>query len=127
MMPAMNMMPNMMMPTAMPSPMPAMGMVPVMPMINPMMNPMMMGMNGMGMGIPMPMPMMNPQWNVMPCRMTVEMGKDGMVCKMTPMDPSMMDMMRERCEMMTRMMGMGMPIMMMCGGMPLMAGMTTGK
>jgi hypothetical protein len=63
----------------------------------------------------------------MMCRMTMEMGKDGMTCKMMPMDPSMMDMMRERCEMMTRMMGMGMPMMMTCGGMPMMMGMMMGK
>ncbi|HVK74846.1 MAG TPA: hypothetical protein VM734_16065 [Kofleriaceae bacterium] len=52
--------------------------------------------------------------------MSMEMGKDGMVCKMMPMDPSQMDMMRERMKMMESMMGQGMPCMMMCGGMPMM-------
>jgi hypothetical protein len=39
----------------------------------------------------------------------------------------MMDVMRERCEMMTRMMGMGMPMMMTCGGMPMMMGAMMSK
>ena len=52
--------------------------------------------------------------------MSMEMGKDGMVCKMMPMDPSQMDMMRERMKTMESMMGQGMPCMMMCGGMPMM-------
>ena len=43
------------------------------------MNPMM----GMGMGMA---PMM--------CKMTCEMTKDGMVCKMMPMDAAQMDMMK---------------------------------
>jgi hypothetical protein len=56
----------------------------------------------------------------MMCRMTCEMGKDGMVCKMMPMEASQMDMMRDRCAAMTSMMSAGMPCMMMCGGMPMM-------
>jgi hypothetical protein len=62
----------------------------------------------MGMGMPMM------------CRMTCEMTKDGMMCRMMPMDPSQMDMMKSRMEMMTSMMGNGMPCMMTCGGMPMM-------
>jgi hypothetical protein len=54
------------------------------------------------------------------------MGKDGMVCKLMPMDAAQMDMMRERCAAMTSMMGMGMPVMMMCGGMPMMMGSSMG-
>jgi hypothetical protein len=56
----------------------------------------------------------------------MEMGKDGMTCKMMPMDPSMMDMMKERCAGMMSMMNMGMPMMMMCGGMPMMMCMSSG-
>jgi len=52
--------------------------------------------------------------------MTCEMTKEGIVCKMMPMDASQMDLMRERCDAMTAMMTMGMPMMMMCGGMPIM-------
>jgi hypothetical protein len=62
----------------------------------------------------MPIPMM--------CKMTVEMTKDGMVCKMMPMDPSQMDMMRERCNAMMAMAHMGMPLIMMCGSMPMLMG-----
>ncbi|MDI1442795.1 hypothetical protein QHF85_02075 [Polyangium sp. 6x1] len=77
-----------------------------------MMNMMpMMGMmpSMMGMGM---MPMM--------CRMTYEMTKDGITCKLTPGEGTSMDMMKERCEAMARMMSAGMPMMMMCGGMPMM-------
>jgi hypothetical protein len=54
------------------------------------------------------------------CKMTMEMGKDGMVCKMMPMDMAQMDMMKERMNQMMSMMNAGMPCMMMCGGMPMM-------
>jgi hypothetical protein len=91
----MGMMPNMMMP----------GMMGMMP-------NMMMGMMPM-MGVPMM------------CRMTLEMGKDGMICKMMPLEGMSMDMMRERCESMTKMMAMGMPVAMFCGGQMLMG--TMGK
>ena len=48
------------------------------------------------------MMMPNMMSNMMPmqCKMTCEMTKDGMVCKMMPMDASMMEMMGQRCEMM---------------------------
>jgi hypothetical protein len=85
-------------------------------MMNPMMNPMMMPM----MGMPMMMPMMGMGMMPMMCKMTCEMGKDGMVCKMTPMDASQLDMMKDRMNQMTNMMNMGVPCMMMCGGMPMM-------
>ena len=62
----------------------------------------------------MPMPMM--------CRMTVEMTKDGMVCRMTPMDQGGMEMMADRCNAMNAMMAMGMPCLVACGGMPMMMG-----
>ena len=77
----------------------------------PMMNPMMGGMQGMNM-----MPMMRP----MMCKMTMEMGKDGMVCKMMPTEGVTMEMMKEYCEMMGSMMAMGRPMMMMCNGMPML-------
>jgi len=60
----------------------------------------------------------------MMCKMTCEMGKDGMMCKFMPMDMSQMDMMKERMSQMMNMMNMGMPCMMMCGGMPMMMGTT---
>jgi len=102
--------------------MPMMGMNPMMNMMgmNPMMN--MMGMNPM-MGMPMMMPMMgmNPMMGMpMPCKMTMEMTKDGMMCRVMPMDPAHMDMMKERMTMMMQAMQHGMPCMMTCGGMPMM-------
>jgi hypothetical protein len=48
--------------------------------------------------------------------MTMEMGKDGMVCKMMPMEGTNMEMLRERCDSMMKMMAMGVPMTMMCGG-----------
>jgi hypothetical protein len=68
------------------------------------------------------MPMMGGMPGMMPmmCRMTMEMGKDGMVCKVMPMEGANMDMLRERCESMMKMMAMGMPMMMMCGGSMMM-------
>jgi hypothetical protein len=124
-----------MMSAAMPMQSGMMGMMPMnmmgnmMPMSGMNMNMPMSGMNMMPMGggqmmnqmpMMMPMPMMVP----MMCRMTCEMQKDGMVCKLMPMDASQMDMMRERCNAMTAMMAMGMPMMMMCGGMPIMMAMS---
>lgn len=100
-------------------PMMGMGTVPMMnmPMMGgmPMMNMPMMG--GM-------MPMMMP---VMTCTMTCEMTKDGMVCTMAPMPGMTMEMMQECCTRMTTMMGMGMPMMMCCNGMPMMMGMPATK
>ena len=103
----------------MPGMMPMGGMAGMMPMGSgmPGMMPMagMMPMSGMGMPMPMmAMPMM--------CRMTVEMTKDGMVCRMTPMDQAGMEMMADRCNAMNAMMAMGMPCLIACGGMPMMMG-----
>jgi hypothetical protein len=56
----------------------------------------------------------------MVCRMTCEMTKDGIMCKMMPMDASHMDMMRDRMNAMMSMMMMGMPCTMTCGGMTMM-------
>ena len=86
--------------------------------------PMMPGMMGMmpgmmGMGMPM-MPGMMGMGMPMTCKMSCEMTKDGMVCKMMPPEGMSMDMLKERCEAMTKMMSSGMPMMMMCGGMPMM-------
>ena len=98
-----------------------------MPMMNPMMNHtpsngMMPMMNGMMSMMPMMgmMPMMNGMMMPMMCKMSCEMGKDGMICKMMPMDAQGMEMMTQRCDMMNKMMAMGMPMMMMSGGMPMM-------
>jgi hypothetical protein len=85
------------------------GMMPGMMMPMPMP-----GMNmGMGMGMPMPpMPMM---------RMSMELAKDGMVCRLTPMDGTSMDSFRERAEALMRMVTAGMPVVLSCGPMAMMA------
>ncbi|WP_437524219.1 hypothetical protein WME79_35600 [Sorangium sp. So ce726] len=103
-------------------------MMPMMslPMMGPMgMMPQMMGMMPQMMGM---MPQMMGMMGQMPsmARMTCEMDKEGMVCKMIPMDAMGMDMLRQRCEAMMKMMGMGMPMMLMCGNMPMMMCMSTG-
>ena len=105
--PAMQMMPQMMnMPMGMnPMMMPQMGM-----------NPMMMAMNPMMMG-------MNPMMGTMPmmmCEMTCTMTASGMTCEMKPATGMDMTMFMECCKRMTGMMGMGMPMMMSVGGMPMM-------
>ena len=64
----------------------------------------------------MPMPMMM-------CKMTMKMTAEGMVCEMMPMDDMSKDMFMECCKRMSAMMGNGMPMMMMCGGMGMMAQM----
>ena len=100
-----------------------------MPMMNGMMPGMGMGMmpmmNGMMPGMGMMMPMMMSGMMPMMCKMSCEMTKDGMVMKMMPTDASMMPRMKERCEAMQSMMAMGAPMMMMCGGMPMMMCMPT--
>ena len=84
----------------------------------PMMGGGMMPMGGMP-GMPMMGGMMMPMMAMpMMCRMTVEMTRDGMVCKMMPMDASAMEMLAERCNAMNAMMGMGMPCMMTAGECP---------
>jgi hypothetical protein len=86
-----------------------------------MMSGMGMPMMGMmpGMGMPMMsgmgMPTMSGMMPMM-CRMTMEMSKDGLICKVMPMEGANMDMLRERCESMIKMMATGAPMMMMCGG-----------
>ncbi|MGE3459650.1 MAG: hypothetical protein AB7O24_31345 [Kofleriaceae bacterium] len=112
--PMMNQLPMMGMPT-----MPQMpGMMPGMnPMMSPMMNPMM----GMMQMMPMMMGMMQP---VM-CKMSCEMTKDGLTCKMTPVDPGHMDLMKDRVSMMMSMMQAGVPWVMFCGGMPMVMGSNT--
>jgi hypothetical protein len=64
--------------------------------------------------------MMMPMMGMPMCRMSCEMTKDGMVMKMMPVDGMTMDQMVERCEMMNKMMSMGVPMMMVSGGMPMM-------
>lgn len=116
---------NTAMATPMSMPMPANAPM-MMPMAMPtgMMNPMMMP---MGMMNPMMMPGMNPMMMSgagmmapMMCRMTCEMGKEGMMCKVMPMDAAQMETMRERCNALLAMMAAGMPCVMMCGGMMMM-------
>jgi hypothetical protein len=82
--------------------------------------PMMGMMPNLAMGIPMM------------CKMTVDMGKDGMVCKLMPTEGTTLEALRERCEAMTKMVAAGIPVMMMCGGTMMMgtttpASPTTGK
>lgn len=128
--PMMGMNPMMM---GMPMPMPPMMGMP-MPM-NPMMGmgmpmpPMTMGMPmnpmmGMSMGMPMMMPMMMRQMAPMMVRMTCEMGKDGMVCRLMPMEGHDMAMVKECCDAMNAMMTMGAPVTMMVNGMPMLIGTT---
>ena len=112
----------------------AMSMPMQMPMMNGQMMPMMNGMNMMPGMMPMPMmmggmmmPMMMSGMMPMMCKMSCEMTKDGMVMKMMPTDASMMSRMKERCEAMSSMMAMGAPMMMMCGGMPMMMCQPTTK
>lgn len=114
--------------------------------MNSMINPMMNGMMPQGMqptqgaqpmqGMPMqpmqPMqPMMMPVPNApappMACKMTCEMTKDGMICKLTPVDPSHMEMLRERMNAMMSILGMGVPLVIACGGMPMLVGVPTPK
>ncbi|WP_262266254.1 hypothetical protein [Microvirga yunnanensis] len=102
-----NMTPQMQMPMMggmMPGMMPQMPMGGMMPMMGGMMSPMQMG--GMMPG--------------MMCRMSCDMAADGsMTCTMMPMEGMSADMFKMCCENMMRMMEMGMPCMMMCGGMML--------
>jgi len=43
-----------------------------------------------------------------------------MTCKMMPASGMSMEMFKTCCEMMMKMMGNGMPMVMSCGGMPMM-------
>ncbi len=111
-----NMMPGMMpmMGGMMPGMMPQMPMGGMMPMMGGMMPGMMPQMNMMPQ---MPMGGMMPG---MMCRMSCEMAADGsMTCTMMPMEGMSADMFKMCCENMMKMMEMGMPCMMMCGGMML--------
>ena len=85
--------------------------------------------NPMGMMMPMGMmPMMSmPMGGMMPmmmpmtAQMTCEMTTDGMMqCKMQCPEGMNMEMFKNCCELMMKMMSMGMPMMMTCGGMPMM-------
>jgi hypothetical protein len=67
------------------------------------------------------MPMMMPMMPMMMMgKMKCTMTDKGMTCEMTPMEGVSMDMFMECCKRMMAMMGMGMPMMMTCGGMPMM-------
>lgn len=65
------------------------------------------------------MPMMSAMSPMM-CHMTCAMTEGGMECMMTPAEGMSMDMMRDCCDMMQKMMDCGMPCMMTCNGMPMM-------
>jgi hypothetical protein len=107
-----------------PGMMPQMPMSGMMPMMGGMMSPMQMGgmmpmMSGMMPGM-MPQMQMGGMMPGMMCRMSCEMAADGsMTCTMMPMEGMSADMFKMCCENMMRMMEMGMPCMMMCGGMML--------
>ena len=110
MMPAMNV-PGMNMPQGnmmSPGPMMPGTMMPMMGMMPQMMMPQMM------MGV---MPMMASAGGAPPllCRMTVEMGKDSLTCKITPMEGAGLDLLRERAEAMMRALAVGVPVTMMSG------------
>jgi hypothetical protein len=110
---------------AMPAMMPMMGAMPMggmsMPMPMPMMNPMMQMAGAMPMMNPM-MPMAGAMgMPMMMCKMSYDVTSNGMNCEITPLDPSMRDMLVQYCKQMTMMMGNGMPMIMMCGMMGLCA------
>jgi hypothetical protein len=106
---------------AMPAMMPMMGAMPMGGMPMPMMNPMMQMGGAMPMMNPMmPMPMAGPMgMPMMMCKMSYDITSNGMNCEITPLDPSMRDMLVQYCKQMTMMMGNGMPMIMMCGMMGL--------
>lgn len=120
--------------------------------MNSMMNPMMNGMNPMmpqgaqptqgvqpmQMGMPqmqpqpmvmmpMPMPAQNVAAPPMACKMTYEMTSDGIVCKLTAVDPSHLEMLRERMHAMMGVLGMGVPLVVACGAMPMLVAVPTPK
>ena len=88
-----------------------------------------MPMGGMGM-MPMTMPMggMMGMMGMMPmmmAKMSCEMtGEGGMTCKIMLASGMSMEMFKTCCEMMMKMMGNSMPMVMSCGGMPMMMCMT---
>lgn len=75
--------------------------------------PCMMTCNGMPMMMCCGMPMMP--------KMTCEMGAQGMMCMMMPCEGMTMDMLKMCSDMMMKMMACGMPVMLTCGSMPIMA------
>jgi hypothetical protein len=81
---------------------PAMAMMPMMGMMN-------MPMMGMNMGMP-----------AMKCMMDCSLQGDMMLCKMMPMQGMSLDMLKNCCMLMNKMMDCGMPMMMSCNGMPMM-------
>jgi hypothetical protein len=56
----------------------------------------------------------------LPCRMAVEMGKDGIVCRLMPAEGVPPEALHERFDAMMKLMAMGMPMMMACGNLPLL-------
>jgi hypothetical protein len=89
-----------------------------------MMNPMMPNMMN---GIPMMPNMMNgiPMMPNIMAKITCEMQKDGMICKIIPIDGASMEIIAGRCDIINKMISMGIPMIMMCGGMPII--MATGQ
>lgn len=70
----------------------------------------------MGMGMGMPMMGMAP----MKCMMECSMQGDALHCRMMPMQGMDMEMFKNCCMLMAKMMECGMPMMMSCNGMPMM-------
>lgn len=66
------------------------------------------------------MPMMSCCGMPMAPEMTMEMTGQGMSCLMKPKGMMTMDMLKTCCDVMTKMMGSGVPMTMMCGSMPMM-------
>jgi hypothetical protein len=61
--------------------------------------------------------------------MTCETTRDGMVCKVAPLDSHSQEAFQQRCEALIQMMSTGSPCLMVCGGMPVLIGVvaTGGK
>ena len=55
-----------------------------------------------------------------PCKMTFEMSKDGILCKMTPESSGQIDVMKACCDAMNAMMAMGCAVVLTCNGAPMM-------
>lgn len=68
------------------------------------------------MGMGMPMMGMAP----MKCMMECSMQGDALHCRMMPMQGMDMEMFKNCCMLMAKMMECGMPMMMSCNGMPMM-------
>ena len=71
----------------------------------------------------MPMPMMMPMMSMMPsamCSMQFDIKPDRMTCQLSPAQSMSPELFDASCKLMDKMMQMGMPMMMMCNGAPVM-------